>query len=128
MKGCPFCDRIEAGEFETFTGEGNYPSVVWFTPLDPVTPGHMLFVPVRHVADALVDPYTTALTMEYASQWWGRKWGALGIEGRDCNLITSVGELATQSVWHLHVHLIPRRAGDGLCLPWTGQQKESHHA
>ena len=123
MGDCPFCKRIEAGEYEAFTDESNFPSVVWFEPLNPVTPGHMLFVPTRHVADALTDPYVTAITMEIASRWWGRKWGTLGIEERDCNLITSVGELATQSVWHLHVHLVPRREGDGLHLPWTGQQK-----
>jgi len=35
------------------------------------------------------------------------------------NLITSAGKNATQSVFHLHVHLVPRVAGDGLSLPWT---------
>jgi hypothetical protein len=39
------------------------------------------------------------------------------------NLITSVGAAATQTVRHLHIHLIPRREGDALALPWTGQQK-----
>jgi len=36
-----------------------------------------------------------------------------------CNVITSVGREATQSVFHLHVHVVPRREGDGLALPWT---------
>jgi len=115
---CPFCKRIDAGEFDSFTDD--HPDVVWFEPLNPVTPGHMLFVPARHVEDALADPYTSAITMEIASRWWSRNWGIRSGE-RDCNLITSVGAPATQTVKHLHLHLVPRRAGDGLHLPWTGQ-------
>jgi histidine triad (HIT) family protein len=121
MSECPFCKRISAGEFESFTIDP-FPSVVWFEPLNPVTPGHMLFVPVRHVEDALADPYTTAITAEIASRWWRSAWMARG-SIPDCNLITSVGANATQSVRHLHLHLVPRREGDGLHLPWTGQDR-----
>jgi hypothetical protein len=42
-----------------------------------------------------------------------------------CNLITSVGADATQSVRHLHIHVVPRREGDGLMLPWSGQLQEN---
>lgn len=35
------------------------------------------------------------------------------------NLITSAGAEATQSVFHLHVHIVPRGENDGLALPWT---------
>jgi diadenosine tetraphosphate (Ap4A) HIT family hydrolase len=116
VSDCPFCKRIAAGEYDSW---GDEPDVVFFEPLNPVTPGHRLFVPVRHVEDALTDPYTTAITMEIASRWAQRGYAG----SRDCNLITSVGGAATQSVSHLHVHLIPRREGDGLALPWTGQQE-----
>lgn len=37
---------------------------------------------------------------------------------RHLNLITSRGAAATQSVFHLHLHLVPRTEGDGLALPW----------
>jgi histidine triad (HIT) family protein len=37
----------------------------------------------------------------------------------DYNIITSMGEYATQTVFHLHVHIVPRRLNDGLHLPWT---------
>jgi histidine triad (HIT) family protein len=35
------------------------------------------------------------------------------------NLITSQGAAATQTVMHLHLHLVPRTDGDGLKLPWS---------
>jgi histidine triad (HIT) family protein len=37
----------------------------------------------------------------------------------DCNLIVSKGPSATQTVAHLHLHIVPRRPGDGLALPWS---------
>jgi histidine triad (HIT) family protein len=118
MSDCPFCKRIAAGDYlQPFAPD---PDVVWFRPLNPVTRGHMLFVPVRHVEDALADPYATALTMEIASTWAAKHRS----RADGWNFITSVGEAATQTVKHLHLHLIPRRLGDGLALPWTGQQRE----
>jgi histidine triad (HIT) family protein len=114
---CPFCDRIKAGEYETWPGVPD-PDVVWFEPLKPVTPGHLLFVPVRHVQDAPDDPYTSALVMEIASRWAQQH----PSRADGWNFITSAGGAASQTVYHLHLHLIPRRAGDGLLLPWTLQQ------
>lgn len=37
----------------------------------------------------------------------------------DCNLIVNQGPAATQTIPHLHAHVVPRREGDGLALPWT---------
>jgi histidine triad (HIT) family protein len=70
---------------------------------------HLLAIPRLHVEDALEDPELTGHVMEIAA------WFAHG----DCNLITSVGAAATQTVRHLHVHIVPRRPGDGLALPWS---------
>ena len=39
------------------------------------------------------------------------------------NLITSIGAAATQTVFHLHVHVVPRHEGDGLLLPWSNQER-----
>jgi histidine triad (HIT) family protein len=115
MTDCPFCARIERGEFDA--GDA---FAVTFRPLKPVGPGHRLFVPRVHVADALEDPNVTAMTMRFASEWAARE-GGVGA----CNLITSRGPEATQSVYHLHVHLLPRLKHDGLALPWTGQAERA---
>lgn len=109
--GCPFCYRVFANEF-TYS----WPDVVAFAPLNPVVPGHVLVVPRMHVPDAAADPEVTAATMRRASQ-------IMRGFGGDWNVITSVGAAATQTVFHLHVHLVPRRDGDGLALPWTGQHQ-----
>lgn len=121
MPDCPFCQRIAAGEYESWTDD---PDVVWFEPLNPVTRGHLLFIPVHHVTDALASPYEAGLVMEIAARWASKNLH----DPRACNLITSVGTEATQSVHHCHLHLVPRRPGDGLLLPWSGQQKETGHA
>ena len=105
--GCPFCD---------FNGtiSKHYGSVIVFQPLNPVVEGHMLVVPTKHVPDALTDPKLTALVMGKAAEFAAER-------GDSCNIITSCGSEATQSVFHLHIHVVPRRLGDGLKLPWTDQ-------
>lgn len=114
MSDCVFCGRVKRGEYD---GEDAF--AVTFRPLKPVGPGHRLFVPKAHVADALEDPMVTAMTVRFASEWATRQ----GVE--DCNLITSRGRAATQSVYHLHWHLLPRLAHDGYLLPWTEQDKRT---
>jgi histidine triad (HIT) family protein len=112
MTDCPFCTRIERGEYDDSDA-----FAVTFRPLKPVGPGHRLFVPRNHVADALTDPMVTAMAVRFASEWAARAGLA------DLNLITSRGKAASQSVPHLHWHLVPRLEHDGLTLPWTGQDE-----
>ena len=89
---------------------------MFFEPLNPVTEGHLLVVPRKHVEDISVDPDIAALVMAEVSR--------LTDDMSDVNVITSKGSLATQTVPHFHVHIVPRRKGDGLHLPWTGQIKD----
>lgn len=83
-------------------------------PLDPVTPGHLLVIPRRHVADFAADPNVFA---ELA--WTAAIYVAGQFDPGAWNLITSLGAAATQTVEHLHIHLVPRHPGDGLKLPWS---------
>jgi len=114
VDSCPFCRRIEDGAVERTSVR----DVVTFEPLNPVTPGHRLFVPVSHVHDFRrgLGPVLVSQAMLAAATW-------AGDDGSDANLIVSAGPAATQTVRHLHVHLVPRAAGDELQLPWTGQAR-----
>lgn len=103
---CVFCDLTR--------GRGD---VAIIEPLNPVVEGHRIAIPSKHVKNAGDDPTVTARVMAAASTY------AAGL-GCDYNLITSAGRNATQSVFHLHIHIVPRHEGDGLSLPWTGQQKQ----
>lgn len=115
MRDCAFCGIVASRQGE-FANERLFPAVISFEPLNPVTPGHRLIVPCEHVTDAASSPQITAIVFEHAA-WWAKE------QNEDFNLITSAGVAATQSVYHLHVHYVPRRIGDGLHLPWTGQIK-----
>ena len=105
---CPFC-KIAAS---ILPYESNGVSFR-LPPLNPVTPGHVLVVSERHLEHAAVSPAITGRVMEHAAQ--------LARELGPCNIITSIGPEATQTVRHLHIHVVPRRHGDGLALPWTAK-------
>lgn len=108
---CAFCHHL-APESILYRWTSPLSGAIYVVrPLNPVTEGHVLVVPERHVTDFTSSPRLSALVMDTAASWAREEMG-------DCNLITSAGPYATQTVFHLHVHLVPRRAGDGLCLPW----------
>ncbi|MFI9206280.1 HIT family protein [Streptomyces sp. NPDC053048] len=109
---CVFCD-VAAGTGPA-TVVRQWDDALAIVPLGPVTPGHVLVIPRQHVSDATVSPVVTAATMLRAAEL------ARDIGG-DLNIITSKGASATQTVYHLHIHLVPRRADDRLPLPWTPQ-------
>ncbi|MBQ0827678.1 HIT family protein [Streptomyces tagetis] len=115
---CPFCEIVAGRAPATIVRA--WPDALAIVPLNPVRAGHTLVIPREHVTDFLVDPDVSAATMRRASQFGGDyPAGAM-------NLITSRGRAATQSVWHLHLHLLPRTEGDGLALPWYSGKERKH--
>ena len=111
---CPFCAIIYDGA--PAARRRGWLDAIAITPLSPVVPGHVIVIPLKHVESAAASPETAAAAMLRAAQWAQDR-------GQDCNLITSVGPAATQSVRHLHIHVVPRTDGDGLLLPWSAQQE-----
>ncbi|MGW8557555.1 HIT family protein [Streptomyces tubercidicus] len=108
--GCPFCLIVCGRAPATVLRE--WPETLAIRPRHGgVTAGHVLIIPRVHVADVAEDPAVSAATMLRAAE--------LAAEAGDCNVITSRGPAATQTVRHLHLHLVPRTEGDGLLLPWT---------
>lgn len=107
---CVFCRIADGVEDAILVAE--WADAIAIVPLDPVVDGHVLVVPRRHVIDAVESPSTTCLVMRHAAE----------IAIRPCNLITSAGREATQTVMHFHAHIVPRAAGDGLHLPWTTKE------
>jgi len=108
VKLCPFCEINTGRAPATFVHE--WSDTIAIVPLNPVVDGHTLVIPKQHVADFGEDPDVSAATMRRAAQ--------LAAGDRPMNVITSRGRAATQSVFHLHLHLVPRAANDGLALPW----------
>lgn len=116
---CVFC-AIAAGRAPAHVIR-SWPETVAIVPHHPVTPGHWLVLPRVHVRDATTAPAVTAATMHRAAE-------LVAETGDQANLITSIGPHATQTVWHLHIHIVPRQSGDNLPLPWTPQHQRARAA
>lgn len=94
-------------------------------PLNPVTAGHQLFIPYAHV-DVLGGIDGLAIGVEVMAATDAAV-NYVRYSGIEANVIINIGSAATQTIDHLHVHVVPRREGDGLQLPWTGQTEDLTH-
>jgi histidine triad (HIT) family protein len=112
---CLFC-KILAGEIPgTIVAEDE--RTVAFMDINPATRGHTLVVPRRHVTDlGEIDPDDLAAVAGAAQRVARRARETLGADG--VNLMNSWGSDAWQTVFHFHMHVIPRYADDPLRLPW----------
>lgn len=92
--------------------------VLAFLDIAPVAPGHALVIPKAHHPTLFELPEELAAEMLDAQKRLGRAiLAATGATG--LNVQMNNFESAGQVVFHAHLHLIPRRAGDGLAL-WPG--------
>jgi diadenosine tetraphosphate (Ap4A) HIT family hydrolase len=102
---CPFCDRLAT---ERLPGNALAAS---FTDGYPVSPGHTLLVPRRHV-----ETYREATAAERAALWELADAVMAELDATHkadgYNLGVNVGRAAGQTVMHLHLHVIPRYTGD----------------
>jgi histidine triad (HIT) family protein len=113
---CIFC-KIVAGELPaTIVGEDE--RTISFMDISPATRGHALVIPREHSADLLAVESEDLRAVALAAQRLaGRMKQRLGADG--VNLLNSCGAVAFQTVFHFHMHVIPRYEGDPLRLPWV---------
>ncbi|QNL29974.1 histidine triad nucleotide binding protein [Microbacterium phage Casend] len=117
MTACIFCEIATYRAPAAMVDTKDFDHVA-FVPLNPVTPGHLLVIPRFHAQDAIAHPGHAGRAMTVAGLV-AMRLGERDPRYESVNFITSVGMPATQSVFHLHIHIVPRREGDGLQLPWT---------
>ena len=112
---CIFC-RIAAGELPAQVVDSDQRTVS-FMDISPATRGHALVIPRRHARDLHeVGADDLAACLAAAQRLAGRARDRLGADG--VNLLNSCGRAAWQTVFHFHVHVIPRYDDDPLRLPW----------
>ncbi len=89
---------------------------VAFMDLMPINPGHVLVIPKEHAANLWELPPVVAQALLPAAQKVATALQASGLRCEGVNLHMANGEVAGQSVFHAHLHVVPRFAGDGFGL------------
>lgn len=116
MADCIFC-KIVAGELPAAVVASDERALA-FLDINPATRGHTLVIPRAHVQDIHeIDTDDLAAATALAQTIAGRARERLGADG--VNLLHSSGSAAWQTVFHFHIHVIPRYLGDPLRLPWV---------
>lgn len=110
---CIFCKVIK-GEIPSFTV---YEDETFKVILDrfPAALGHVLIIPKAHYSDIFELPEEVAMKLyPLAQKIATRVKEVTGAEG--INIVQNNGAVAGQSVYHFHLHIIPRKVGDGIVL------------
>ncbi len=113
---CIFC-KIVAGELPASIVDQDEHTIA-FMDINPATHGHTLVIPRAHTPDLLsIGPDELAAVTHAAQRLAARAQQRLRADG--INLINSCGAVAWQTVFHFHLHVIPRYKSDPLRLPWV---------
>jgi histidine triad (HIT) family protein len=106
MRRCDFCE-IVAGTAPAKI-EHEWPDALAIHTIRPKAPGHLLVIPKVHIQDASEDPYIAGRVMKRAAE----------IAKPPCHLNTNLGGAAAQTVFHMHIHVIPRKANQEVKISW----------
>jgi histidine triad (HIT) family protein len=113
---CIFC-KIVAGELPATIVDEDERTVA-FMDINPATRGHALVIPRTHSRDLLSiateDLCAVALAAQRLAATAKERLRADGV-----NLVNSCGSVAWQTIFHFHIHVIPRYTDDPLKLPWV---------
>lgn len=115
MPDCLFC-KIVDGEIPAMRIAETERALA-FMDIFPAAPGHALVIPRAHADDALTaDDADLAACMQLAARVGDAAVTQLGATGVTFQSLARPD--AGQTVFHLHIHVIPRMAGDGFTFPW----------
>jgi histidine triad (HIT) family protein len=117
-KPCAFCVIVSGDAPAVIVRE--WPDAVAILPRGGIGErgDHILVIPRCHVATAIEDPTVTSSVSARAAQL------AVELGWQDLNLIVNVGPYGSQTVQHLHWHVLRRRLGDRILLPWPQPMQE----
>jgi histidine triad (HIT) family protein len=117
LPDCVFCGIAAHEEPASFVYEDD--AVVAFMDIQPVNPGHLLVVPVRHATYlADLDSEAAAHVMRVAHGAAAALRGS-GARCEGVNFFLADGEAAMQEIFHVHLHVFPRFRGDGFGLKFA---------
>jgi histidine triad (HIT) family protein len=121
MTDCIFC-KIIAGQIPC-TKVYEDASCLAFMDIAPISPGHTLVIPKKHYEAIREMPAEAAAALFRPVPGLAAAVQA-GMQAQGLNVLQNNGRIAGQAVDHLHVHLIPRREGDGLGYRWPAQKAD----
>ncbi|MGN0335286.1 MAG: HIT family protein [Lachnospiraceae bacterium] len=115
-ENCIFC-KIINGEIPSTRLYEDEDFVIMLD-IGPASPGHALLIPKEHYANLYEMPEELLKKAILLAGKWGEKLQkVMGADG--LNLVQNNGVAAGQTVYHFHMHLIPRYNGDGVGELWT---------
>lgn len=118
---CVFC-KIIAGKIPCLKLYEDDAALA-FLDIGPLAEGHALLVPKRHVARVEELPTEVLAGLMRPLPALARAVAnVVGVEGY--NVLVNTGAVAGQVVMHVHVHVIPRKSGDGLGFRWPAGKYE----
>lgn len=116
MAECLFC-KIVAGEISAFKVYEDSDTLA-FLDINPAAAGHVLVIPKKHAMDIFEIEERALQAVAATTKRVADK--IRGTLGADVSVLQNNGRAAGQAIDHLHVHVIPRRAGDRLPLAHMG--------
>ena len=114
MSDCVFCDIVKGRAEATLVWQDHLVSAI--LDIQPVNAGHLVIVPNVHSSYLASLPEETGAHMFRVAQRLAHALRQSGLPCEGINMFLADGEAAMQEVFHVHLHVFPRVAGDGFGL------------
>jgi histidine triad (HIT) family protein len=111
---CTFCSIVAGAAPAIRIHEDD--AYLAFLDIRPFTRGHTLVIPKRHTVDLTDTPPATVAGLTVLGQRIARAARRSGLHADGNNIAINDGKAAFQTVFHIHLHVVPRRTGDKLAF------------